>query len=130
MTELEQLCARRKLTITSWYGRARSEAPRWAAHNWRITLHYQGRQLTTDWFSGEYNYSDPTAADVINGLCTEGRLGEMDWDEYCDEFGFVASTDKETADRRRANYHSCVAMTGKLTQFLAGDRILFENAEH
>lgn len=123
-TELSLLCLKKNLTADFRYGEARGSGWEGAAHNWRVTLKYKGRQLTTDFFGGSA-VTNPTAADVINSLCLDASFGEMDFGEFCSELGYDC-----WADDARKTWEACVGMTSKVHRLLGDDFETFASAEH
>lgn len=131
-TDLDRLCKSHNLTANFRYGEARK--PGWPgseaspAHNWRVILKYQGRQLSTDFFGGA-GVNNPSPAHVIGSLCLDAKFGEMSFEEFCSEFGYDLY-DANTCKTAHNTWEACVGVIGKVHQLLGDDFDLFAQAEH
>lgn len=123
-SELEQLCQERGVKISTKYGEAKGTGWEGAAHNWRVTLKYQGRQLTTDFFGGSA-VRTLSAADVLYSLCMDAAIGEQDFEEFCGDFGY--DIDSRSALK---TWEACVSMSSRVRRLLGDDLELFQEAEH
>lgn len=122
-SQLERLCESRNVRADFRFGEARKEVE-WAAHNWRVTVKYRGRQLTCDFYGGSCVYN-PTAADLLSSLILDTVVGDENFEDYCNEFGHDSYDPKA-----RENYDACVRIASKTRQLLGDDFELFQNAEH
>jgi hypothetical protein len=125
-SELELLCDRRGVKIESQYGGV--EVPDgWTpgTHPYKVTLRYRGRQMTAPFFMGPAHEKEPTAADVLNCLCSDARSGEMTFEEFCSEFGY-------DSDSRKAEntWKQCERLGAKVRRLLGDEFDEFANAEH
>lgn len=123
MSELQRLCDRKGLKADFQYGAAtkpHADMP----NNWRVTLTYQGRQLTTDFYGGSM-VTNPEAADVVSSLILDGTCGDQSFKDFCADFGY-------DVDSRKAEqtWKACAAMTPKIKRLLGNDFETFANAEH
>jgi hypothetical protein len=127
MSELQKLCEQKHVRIKAVYGGV-EPSPRFPAghHPYKITLRYKGRQLTVPFFCGPAITREPSAADVLSCLISDGQCYENteDIDEFHREFG--GDSIKETL---RA-YTACEKMSKKIKDFLGDDYELFANAEY
>jgi hypothetical protein len=128
MTDLETLCAQKRVRIESRYGEA--EIPDgWqpGTHPWKVTLRYQGRRLTVPFFMGPALDREPTAADVLHCLCSDamGYINSGGFEDWCSEYGY--DTDSRKAE---ATFIACKRIAFKLKAFLAGELATFAAAEH
>jgi hypothetical protein len=127
MTTLEDLCATRKLTSNAVRGAKRpiTERDQWmlSANDWRVTLKYQGRTLTTDYFMGRSIKDAPRTHEVLDSLMLDARIGRDTFEVFCEDFG-------ANRDSRRdfATWKECVATAGKIARFLGDDLAMFEEA--
>ena len=121
---LKELCASKGLKLVARYGEARQKRPE-MANNWRVTLSYQGRRLTVDFYGGAaITETDVTAPLVIYSLCVDARAGEESFEDFCSDFGF-------DVDSRKAEqtWKLCRSLTPKVRRLLGKDFSLFANAE-
>jgi len=128
MTSLERLCAKRKVRIELQYGGV--EIPEgWArdSHPWKVTLRYQGRQLTVPFFMGSALDREPTAADVLSCLVSDANAVEQarDFEDFCHDFGY--DTDSRKAEKI---YRQLETQAPKVRRFLGDDFETFAEAEH
>jgi|NOAtaT_6_FD_contig_21_11822115_length_1303_multi_5_in_0_out_0_5 hypothetical protein len=128
MTAFQDLCAARKMTSKAVRGAKRpiTERSQWmlTATDWRVTLKYQGRTLTTDYFMGSaHNGKPPETHDVLASLISDSYLGRDTFEAFCSELG-------ANRDSRRdfATWKECVATAGKIARFLGDDLAMFEEA--
>lgn len=125
-SELQILCDREKVTITSEYGKARSKPEGdWAHHSYRVTLRYRGRQISTDFFQGSGYSAEPTSADVLSSLMLDARSGRESFAMFCDDFGYEPDSRKA-----HATWEACRKIVPRLQRFLNGKYETFESAEH
>ena len=128
ISPLQALCQDKKVTIVCkesnktcpWDGK-------WGlkVRAWRVTLKYQGRQLTTDFFQGAAHAKPPTAADVLGCLCADASAGTESFEGFCSAMGY--SEDSRQAEK---GWKWCVKMAQRLPRFLGADFNEFCNTEH
>lgn len=124
ISKLSKLCESRNVRITSVYiGMADRNG--WRANQYRVTLKFQGRQLTTDYYMGLGLDHEPTAADVLSSLCLDASAGELSFADYCSDFG--ANPDSREAER---THKACKAAALKVKRLLGSDFDAFASAEH
>lgn len=85
----------------------------------KVTLRFDGRQMTVPFFQGSAWTTDPTAADVLNCLALDssGYENASDFEDWCAEYGF----DLNDPDVRAANartYYTVKSQSEKLCAFL------------
>ena len=122
---LKSLCAR--VRCESVYGGA--EVPEDFApgtHPYKVTLRYQGRQLTVPFFMGPALEREPDAVGVLECLlsdvsCVEGC---RDFEDFCADLGYDVDSRKA-----EAMYKACEALYPKLRRFLGSDFSTFMEAE-
>lgn len=97
-------------------GRPDPEFPN--AHNYRVTLRYQGRSMTVPFHTGEAWTREPNAGEVLKCLLSDASTVEnvRSFEEWCEELGF--DTDSRRAERV---YRACIRQTDQLRHLL-GDR--------
>lgn len=126
-SELQRACDRLGIEMTATYGKAKlpyAQRDEWRrkAHNYRCVLRYDGRQMSTDFWSGPANEYEPETADVIGSLLIDSRIGEMSYRDYLSDFGlddsdFGLEDDKD----HRATWRTCKSTAERLRKFL-GDK--------
>ena len=125
-SELERLCEKKHVRCEAQYGGV--EVPEgWTpgTHPYKVTLRKGNRRLTVPFFMGPANEKEPTAADVLHCLVSDARMGEMDFHEFCGEFGY-----DEDSRKAEATHKQCVALAPRIRKFLGEDFEEFERAEH
>jgi hypothetical protein len=123
-SDLDRLCESRRVRLEANYGEARGEGFEGAYHNWRVTLKYRGRQLTTDFFGGAM-VTDPSAADVLSSLLMDARVGEETFEDFCSDFGY----EPDSRDAHKT-WQACTRMAPRVRRLLGDSLELFEGAEH
>lgn len=117
----------KKIKISSEYGAvpwSRVQAAddgdktRWhqTAHNYRVTLTYQRRRLTVDWYQGQLITRDPDAGSVIGALLMDAQAGEMEFSEFASDLGY--DEDSRKAERI---WKATRALAPKLRRLLGDD---------
>lgn len=126
MTPLERLCEREGVRIESTYGGVEVPAG-WVAGTtgWKVTLHYDKRQLTTSYYTGPAIEREPSAADVLYCLISDVGAGDYTFEQWCCEYGY--DTDSRKAF---ATYEACRSMAPKLQKLLGARYDDFTRAEH
>jgi hypothetical protein len=97
-----------------------TDAPKWAEDrrdsNWyRVTLAYDGRQITVPFGMGPALTEEPGADDVLNCLASDaaGYENARSFEEWASEYGY--DTDSRKAEQ---TYKQVEAQTAKLRVFL------------
>lgn len=90
----------------------RSEWER-GANGWTVTLRYQGRKLTTDYWTGSAITSDPTAADVFSSLMSDAVAGALSFQDFCLDLGY-----DEDSRSAYATWEACKRTERDLRRFL------------
>lgn len=92
---------------------------------YKVTLRYQGRSLTVPFFCGPAITDEPSAADVVSCLISDGCSGEQSFEEFCREFG-------EDPDSRKAEaaWKACAKTATRIRRFLGADYDEFAGASH
>ena len=126
ISELEKVCDSLGIRAESQYGAV--EVPEgWTpgTHPYKVTLRFGRRRLTVPFFMGPAHSKEPTAADVLSCIVSDARSGELDFDEFCGEFGY-------DADSRKAEqtWRACKAMAPRVRRFLGDAFERVEQAEH
>lgn len=125
-SELDRLCERLKVRISCTYG-ANKKPPTWeAAHSYRVTLRFEGRQLSTDFHQGAAHTKEPTAADVLSCLISDASSGDSgSFGDFCCDFGY------DTDSRKAFDlYMACRKVNKRLRHFLGDSFETFQSAEH
>jgi len=125
---LDRLCTAKGVRIESQYGGV--EVPEgWlpGTHPYKVTLRYQGRQLTVPFYMGPANDHEPSAGDVLSCLIMDACSYEnaTDFEDFCRDFGY--DTDSRKAERI---YKALEVQAPKVRRFLGDDFETFAEAEH
>lgn len=86
------------------------------AHGYTVTLRYQGRQMTTDFWLGPAISGEPEVENVIDCLLSDAMGSDQSFEEFCAEFGY--DTDSRKAE---ATYKACKKSGEKLRRLLGDD---------
>ena len=123
-TQLETLCKNLGITCNAVYiGRGTGE---WSsATQYKVTLRFQGRQLTTPFYMGAALTRDPDAAGVLYCLAADARAGDGSFADFCSDFG--CDPDSRKAE---ATWKACVKVAPKLRRFLGEHFDDVCNTEH
>ncbi len=126
-SQLEQLCKTLKITAKSKrgaHGCAPFDMPL-GSKDWRVTLHFDKRSVTTNYYTGPRIVGDPTPADVLSSLIIDMSVGETSFDDFCDEF----AVDRDNK-RQESLHKKCVRMAPKVRRFLGEHFTQLVNAQH
>ena len=131
-TALETLCRSLPVTCTAREGAPDTDFEpndwRATARGWTVTIRYQRRSLTTNFWQGSAHTKPPTAADVLSCLVSDAQgSAARSFEDWAAEYGY-------DADSRKAKrlFHQCEAMGRKVRTLLgeAFDRVAAASAEH
>lgn len=88
------------------------------ANPWTVVLRYQGRRMTVPFYTGSGWTREPTAADVVDCLCSDASGIECarDFDDWCSDLGM--DTDSRKAERI---YRQSERQTAALRRLLGAD---------
>lgn len=91
MNALLNYCKAHGLRAEFRFGAAKRQ-PNWdgAVHNWRVTLHYQRRRYSFDYFGGAL-VTNPNVADVLSCLVSDADGVAASNYEFCtwaDDYGY------------------------------------------
>lgn len=86
------------------------------ANDYRLTLVYQGRRYSFDFWQGVGITSEPDAAGVLECLLSDATAEGMTFGEWCGEYGY--DEDSRSAHR---TYRACVKVGGRLRKLLGDD---------
>lgn len=122
---LDELCRRVTCRAVCGARLPAEERSQWqqSAHDWRVTLRYQGRTLNTDYWMGAALTHAPTALEVMESLLLDAQCGAMNYADFLSEFDY-----ENNADSVRL-YRACARTLERLEKFLANDFARFEQAE-
>jgi hypothetical protein len=127
-SELEKLCEKRRVKISSKYGGAKvPEGWTPGTHPWLVTLRYRGRSLTTPFFQGPAIEHEPTPADVLYCLLADvsGFENARSFEDWCGDYGY--DTDSRKAEK---TWKAIEKQVPKLRRLLGDDFDAFVGAEH
>ena len=124
---LKALCD--KVRCTSQYGKLKTpwdKLDEWQrqAHQYLVTLTYQRRRMTVEFFMGPALTEEPTADGVLECLLSDANGVEEHFDEWCRGFGY--DIDSRKAER---TYRACEEIAKKLRRLLGADYETFMDAE-
>lgn len=124
--QMTDLCAEMGVALTARHVGRQIDADKWEHDAWKVTLHFQGRQLTTDFRSGTgHNGEPPSAADVVSSLLLDADSGDRIFDDFCSDLGY--DPDSRKAERI---WKACRRMAPKIRRLLGEHFEAFQNAEH
>ena len=131
MSNLQDLCDAKGLKASVKYGgKTRvSDLPhddwRYTARHWTVTLKYQGRQMSVEFWQGSAHTKEPTAADALSSIILDANCGEQTFEDFCSEFGY--DSDSRKAEK---TWKACAKTAPKVRRLLGDDFDLFAQAEH
>lgn len=80
------------------------------SHRFRVEITFGGKSMITSYTMGPGCKGEPKAAELIDCLASDAQAGEMDFDEFKDEFGYdtdeAAKKVYKACQRTRADLHS------------------------
>lgn len=90
-----------------------------SGRSFRVTLHFEGRQMTVLFFQGSAWTTDPTAADVLDCLALDssGYENADNFEDWCLEYGFDLDDSDVRAEHART-YHTVKSQSEKLSALL------------
>lgn len=95
-----------------------------SAHDWRLTLIYQGRRYSLDFWQGSAITEAPTVEGVLGCLLYDANSAEEDFESWCLSLGY--DEDSRKVERM---YRACIKTSKRLRKLLGADYELFLNAE-
>jgi len=116
------------VTVTSTYGAKDTPSDEWhrTAHGYRVTVRYQWRSMTFDYWHGVAISEAPEdrPADVVSSLLMDAQAGEESFEDFCGNFGY--DVDSRKAERI---YHACQRAGRKVRRVFGDDFARFAAAE-
>ena len=100
-----------------------SDMPPGSSH-WRVTLRYQGRQMTVPFSMGPAHSHEPEAAEVLECLLSDASGADEDFENWAADLGY--DPDSRKAERI---YKTVQRQTLKLSRLLGDDYDTFMQAE-
>ena len=87
------------------------------ATNYSVTLRFEGRQMTVQWWAGSLA-GEPKVEDVVYALCADscGVEYSKGFEDWAANYGY--DVDSREVER---TYKACVAQTKRLKKFLGND---------
>jgi len=126
---LTKLCTDRKVTTTCEHlGMGRmNETDKQPMHHWRVTLRFEGRRTTVDFWQGLGHSAEPTAADVLSSLVLDASSYENagSFEAFVADLGY--DEDSRAAERV---YKACGKMAPRVRKLLGEHFDAFAGAEH
>jgi hypothetical protein len=94
------------------------------AKGYSVTLKYQGRRMTVDFWCGSAITTEPTSYDMLYCLLSDASANDMSFEDFCGEFGY-------DLDSRKAEetYKACRKVGTKVRKLLGEDFEVFNGAE-
>ena len=104
-----------------------SKVDGWERDDWKGILKYNGRTMDFEFHTGVgLRGKTPTVADVLYCLLSDSRAGEMEFDEFCSEFGY-----SEDSISAKETWEQCYQISWKMGGLLQEDYDFFmENNKH
>lgn len=94
------------------------------ANGYHVTLRYKRRQYSFDFWQGQAITDDPTAEGCLECLLSDAQAGELDFEDFCREFGY--DDDSRSAER---TWRACGEVNMRLRELLGDDFDQFLYAE-
>jgi hypothetical protein len=96
---LKQLASKVRCNATYGAHLAYDKQDEWqqSAHGYSVTLHYKGRQYTTDFWMGSAHTDGPTAEGVLECLLSDANAAQHTFEDFCAEMGY--DSDSRKAER-------------------------------
>jgi hypothetical protein len=90
----------------------------WACHEYKATLKYGSKQLTTPFYTGMGWVNEPTEDDVLASLILDANSVEYTngFEDFAREFGY-----DEDSRKAEKTYKQCLRTAEKLERFLGPD---------
>lgn len=124
--QMTDLCAEMGVTLTARHMGRKVDADKWEHDAWKVTLRFQGRQLTTDFRSGTgHGGKEPSPADVLASLILDADCGDRSFEDFCGDLGY--DPDSRKAERI---WKACKRTAPKVRRLLGEHFEAFQNAEH
>jgi hypothetical protein len=121
---LKTLCSTVKANVK--FGAKAKKLDEWqqSANGYSVTLVFQGRRMTVDFFMGSAHTKEPTSYDVLYCVLSDASVLDMSFEDFCGDFGY-------DLDSRKAEqtYKACKKSGTKLRKLLGDDYDVFANAE-
>lgn len=83
---------------------------------WHCTLRYQGRQYSFDFWQGSAITGEPDAAGTLDCLLSDAQSGEMEFSEFCREFGY-----DEDSRKSEKTWKACQKTSTAMKRLLGDD---------
>lgn len=94
------------------------------ANGYRVTLSYQGRRMSLDFWQGTGIKNKPTATGVLECILSNAQASEEHFEEFCASYGY-------DQDSRKAEkiWRFCIKTKERLKKLLGADYNRFMIAE-
>lgn len=126
MASLKSMC--RAVSCESVHGAKMDweEQDEWQqnAHGFSVTLKYQGRRYTFDFWQGSAITADPTAEGCLECLLSDAASGDSTFEDFCAELGY----DQDSRKAERV-WKACKQTRSRLERLLGADFDSFMEAE-
>lgn len=113
--------ARRGEAVTDWDRRDEWQRK---ANDWRVTLKYQGRRYSLDFWQGVGIKDAPTAEGVLECLISDTRSACGSFRDFCSDLGY-----SEDSIKAKRMYDACHRQDKHLKRLLGADYNLFMQSE-
>lgn len=94
------------------------------ANDWRVTLSYNGRSYTLDFWQGKGITDAPDAAGVLECLLSDASGADQSLEDWCGDLGY--DTDSRKAER---TWKACQRCALRLRRLLGSDFQRFMDAD-
>lgn len=126
MDSLKALCGKVGIIVRGGSSTPYKKMDDWQknSNSYRVTLIYQGRRFTLDYWQGIGIKDEPTAEGVMGCLLSDASCFQDSFEDFCCNCGY--DQDSRKAERI---YNKCVKQTEKLKKLLGSDYDRFFVAE-
>lgn len=94
------------------------------ANSYRVTLKYQGRRYSLDYWQGTGIKTEPTAEGVMDCLLSDVSCSQDGFEDFCGNCGYDANSSKT-----ERLYNACLRSADRLKKLLGDDFKTFLEAE-
>lgn len=94
------------------------------ANDWRVTLHYQGRRYSFDYWQGVGIKDAPTAEGVLESLLADTQSACGSFNDFCKDYGY-----SEDSIKAKRIYDACHRQDRRLKKLFGADYQAFVDAK-
>jgi hypothetical protein len=116
-----QITANRGEAVTAWDKRDKWQQE---ANDWRVTLQYQGRRYSLDFWQGVGIKDAPTAQGVLECLLSDTQSAYGSFNDFCSNMGY-----SEDSIKAKRIYDACHRQDKRLKKLFGADYQAFVDSE-